>query len=124
MQGVETDGHRMIATICAICGDAAARINRLLGERSPIIDVEHIYLYNRDTMRRIFSKRGFDVLNVFPVKNRYPLYYRRQMAPLPAVRKGRLVRYPRRSPLGRRTLSWQAGNLGLIARPPRTEKSP
>ncbi len=104
--------------------DAGAWTNRLLGERSPIIDVEHIYLYNRDTMRRIFSKHGFDVLNVFPVKNRYPLYYWGQMAPLPAVLKGRLVQYLRRSRFGQRTLSWQAGNLGLIARAPRTEESP
>jgi SAM-dependent methyltransferase len=98
--------------------DAGAWTNRLLGERSPIIDVEHIYLYNRDTMRRIFSKHGFDVLNVFPVKNRYPLYYWCQMSPLPAGLKGRIMQYLLRSPLGHRTLSWKAGNLGLIARAP------
>ncbi len=37
---------------------------RLLGERSPIIDVEHTYLYSPETMRRIFTQAGFDVLNV------------------------------------------------------------
>ena len=103
--------------------DAGAWTNRLLGERSPIIDVEHIYLYNRNTMRRIFSQHGFDVLNVFPVKNRYPLSYWCQMAPLPAWLKGRLARYLLRSPVGRWTFSWKAGNLGLVARAPRLEES-
>jgi len=98
--------------------DAGAWTNRLLGERSPIIDVEHTYLYNRETMVRMFRKHGFQVEQVFAVRNSYPLYYWCQMAPLPAPVKQGLLRHLKQSPLGKKTISWNAGNLGLIARMP------
>jgi len=101
--------------------DAGAWTNRLLGERSPIVDVEHIYLYNRETMRRLFVKHGFDVLRVFPVENRYPLHYWWQMAPLPGGGKRGTLRYLRQSRMGNWTLSWKAGNLGLVARQPQLQ---
>ncbi len=44
---------------------------RLLGERSPIIDVEHTYLYSPGHNARLFSKAGFEVLSVRPVRNTY-----------------------------------------------------
>lgn len=96
--------------------DSGAFPNRLFGERSPIIDVEHIYLYNRETMRHIFSKNGFDVLDVFPVRNRYPLSYWCKMAPLPSALKSRLLGFLQGSRLGQWTMSLKAGNLGLVAR--------
>ena len=96
--------------------DASAWTNRLLGERSPIIDIQHIYLYNRQTMRRIFLKHQFEVLDVFPVRNRYPIYYWCHLSPLPSVLKRRLVSVLRASRVGRCSLAWQAGNLGLLAR--------
>ena len=62
--------------------DIGTWTNRLLGARSPIIDIEHIYLYNQESMTRIFCKNGFEVLRVFPVEDSYPLYYWIRMAPL------------------------------------------
>ena len=94
--------------------DAGAWPHRLLGERSPIIDVEHIYLYNRHTIARMFAKNGFDVLRVFSVRNRYPIYYWTGMAPIPSAMKRRLVPWLRNSALGRLTLAWNAGNLGIV----------
>jgi len=94
--------------------DAGAWTHRLLGERSPIIDVEHIYLYDLRTMARILAKNGFNVLRVFPVRNRYPIYYWSGMAPLPSGIKGRLVPRLRNSALGRLALAWNAGNLGIV----------
>src|SRR5579872_4855170 len=60
--------------------DIGAWTHRLLKERSPIVDVEHVYLYDRDTMSRILAKNGFEVLRVFRVSNRYPIYYWTNMA--------------------------------------------
>lgn len=71
--------------------DASMWTNRVLGERSPIIDIEHAYLYDRGTMAEIFRKNGFEVVNVFSVENRYPLYYWCTMSPLPAGLKRRLI---------------------------------
>ena len=100
--------------ILLIHHDAGAWTHRLLGERSPIIDVEHIYLYDRRTIARIFVKNGFEVLRVFSVRNRYPVYYWTGMAPLPTGLKQRLVPKLRNSALGRRAVAWNAGNLGIV----------
>ncbi|MBT4651912.1 MAG: class I SAM-dependent methyltransferase [Candidatus Pacebacteria bacterium] len=37
---------------------------RLLGEKSPIFDIEHTFLYNPTTIKRIFEKNGFLVESV------------------------------------------------------------
>jgi SAM-dependent methyltransferase len=96
--------------------DAGAWTNRILGERSPIVDIEHIYLYDQRTMARIFRKNGFQVLRVFSVTNSYPLYYWCRMAPLPANLKRKLLPRLKQSRLGRTILPWKAGNLGIVAR--------
>jgi SAM-dependent methyltransferase len=96
--------------------DAGAWTNRLLGERSPIIDIEHTYLYNKKTMASIFRKNGFEVLRIFPVRNEYPLAYWCKMAPMPAWLKTRVLPTVKRSRFGRWIIPMRAGNLGILAR--------
>ena len=48
---------------------------RLFGKRSPIYDVEHIYLFNPSTLPMICRKAGFEPVHVFNVANTYPLEY-------------------------------------------------
>ena len=54
-----------------------------MGERSPIIDVEHTYLYSPATMSAIFRRNSFDVLEVGRVWNDYSLRYLARLAPIP-----------------------------------------
>jgi SAM-dependent methyltransferase len=96
--------------------DAGAWTNRFLGERSPIIDIEHTYLYDKKTVVRIFSKNRFDVLRVFAVRNAYPLAYWCKMAPIPARLKSKLLPVMRRSRCGHWIVPMRAGNLGILAR--------
>jgi SAM-dependent methyltransferase len=91
---------------------------RILGERSPIIDLEHTYLYNPATMRRIFTAHGFDVLSVSGVRNTYSLRYLLQLVPMPRGIKQRLLKALRKAPLGHLSLSVPLGNLRLIGRKP------
>lgn len=95
--------------------DSGALTNRLLGERSPIIDVEHTALYDRSTMRRILEVTGFTVPEVFAVKNTYPLGYWTRLAPLPSVVKGPILKLLERSRIGEVPVPMYAGNLGAIA---------
>ena len=55
---------------------------RILGERSPIIDVVHIYLFNKKTLRKLFETAGFKVLKISDIKNSYPLSYWLKMFPM------------------------------------------
>jgi SAM-dependent methyltransferase len=85
---------------------------RVLKERSPIIDVEHTYLYSPATMRRIFEQAGFEVLTVGPVRNTYLLH----LMPLPRALKQALIPRMRQTRVGRSQLTVPLGNLCLIAR--------
>lgn len=96
--------------------DVGAWTNRLLGVRSPIVDIEHIYLYNKKTMAQIFGKNGFEVLRVFSVRNAYPLAYWFKMAPMPEWFKARLLPMVKRSRYGKWVVPLHAGNLGILAR--------
>ncbi len=95
--------------------DAGALSARLLGELSPIVDVEHTVLFDQRTMRRIFEHCGFRVHDVFSVRNRYPLQYWVKMTPLPGPLKAAGQAVLRTSGLGRIPISLKAGNLGTIA---------
>ena len=48
---------------------------KLLGERSPIFDIEHIYLFNKKTIAELFKRATFTVWKVHNLVNTYPLSY-------------------------------------------------
>lgn len=95
--------------------DAGALSARLLGELSPIVDVEHTALFDRRTMRRLFEQGGLAVEEIFAVRNTYPLSYWAKLAPLPAALKRLLLAGLARTRLAQLPLTLSAGNLGLIA---------
>lgn len=88
---------------------------RLLGEKSPIIDVEHIYLFNRQTLRLLLERAGFQVLTVSSVINSYPLDYWLRMFPLPAWTKSVLRKTTVALGLGTMPLPLRAGNVFIVA---------
>lgn len=104
--------------ILAFNHNAAAWSARLLKERSPIIDVEHTYLYTPDTMRRLFSGVGFEVDSVDGVRNTYSTAYLMHLIPMPRALKQSLIPRWRRTSLGQRQLTVPLGNLCLLARRP------
>jgi SAM-dependent methyltransferase len=96
-----------------ICHDAGAPLNRLLGRLSPIVDIEHVVLYDRRTIRKLFERNGFEILDVFGIANRYPLWYWTQLAPMPRGLRNLLVRLTRLSTVA---LRMNLGNMGIVAR--------
>ena len=56
---------------------------RLLGERSPMYDVEHVYLFDRRTIALLFQKHGFGRVRARAISNGYALGYFLKMLPLP-----------------------------------------
>ncbi len=98
-----------------ICHDVGHWSARLLRERSPIYDIEHVVLYSRDTIRALFAKNGFRVHSVFGVANRYPLSYWLHLAPLPRPVKEGLGTALRKVRLDRVRLRVNLGNMGIVA---------
>lgn len=92
---------------------------RLLGERSPIFDVEHTFLYSPATMQRIFLANGFKVIEQGNVWNSYSLVYLFHLVPLPRSLKSLGLQLLRALNLRRLPVTLPLGNIYLIARKPR-----
>ena len=92
---------------------------RLLGERSPIFDVEHTFLYSPATMQRIFLANGFKVIEQGNVWNSYSLVYLFHLVPLPPSLKSLGLQLLRALNLRRLPVTLPLGNIYLIARKPR-----
>jgi SAM-dependent methyltransferase len=88
---------------------------RVLKERSPIIDVEHTFLYSPTTMRKLFAQHSFAVYAVNSTRNTYSLRYLVRLSPLPSGIKRRAISLFDRFPASRLSLSVPLGNLSLIA---------
>jgi len=65
-------------------------INRLLGKRSPIIDVEHLQLFSPKSLGRLLERAGYESIDIQPIGNSYPLRYWLRLTPLPAVVKAKV----------------------------------
>lgn len=96
---------------------------RLLAERSPIIDVEHPFLYSPRTMARIAAAHGFAVVAGGPVRNRVTLNYLAWLTPMPSGLKRAVLARLKRARIGRIALSLPLGNLYLIARKPKAPEA-
>lgn len=90
---------------------------RLFGERSPIFDVEHIYLFNKNTLQELFERHGFKVVNVFNVFNTYPLSYWWNMSGFSTSIK-RVGNYLINNifRIDKINLTMPAGNIGITAK--------
>lgn len=91
---------------------------KLLKNRSPIIDIEHTYLFSLDTLTRLLIAHGFQVVNSGPVRNTYTLHYLAQMTPLTKGLKRALFSLLKVTSGGRIRLSIPLGNLYLLAQKP------
>ncbi|MFI5283893.1 MAG: class I SAM-dependent methyltransferase [Candidatus Dormibacterales bacterium] len=89
---------------------------RMLGERSPIVDVEHCYLYSPRTMRLILEKYGFDSIETGVATNTLSLRHLLHLVPAPAGFKARLMAAADSSGAGRLRMRLPLGNLYAIGR--------
>ncbi|MDQ6617971.1 MAG: class I SAM-dependent methyltransferase [Actinomycetota bacterium] len=89
--------------------------HRVLRHRSPIIDIEHTYLYDRGTLSSLCQAHNFDVMEVGVAWNRYSLNYLARLLPLPSASSRAVQTALERSDLGRVNVWMPLGNLYLIA---------
>jgi SAM-dependent methyltransferase len=89
--------------------------SRLLKEKSPIIDIEHTYLYSPRTMRQLFEKHGLQVLEAGPAWNTIRLYSLFRLFPMPGEFKEKLLGFMDRAHLSEVAITVPLGNLYIIA---------
>src|ERR1700722_14489521 len=73
--------------LALITHNADGALNRLLGRRSPIIDIEHLQLFSPDNMTFLLGKAKFKRVAIESFRNGYPRRYWLRLAPLPMKQK-------------------------------------
>ena len=118
---VETCFHILKPGGLVLClnHNAEARSSRWMKDRSPIIDIEHTYLYSPATIGQLFSKFGFQTLETGAAWNRYSVSYLTRLVPLAGTVKRILLAALGATRLGRIPLSLPLGTLYMIARKPK-----
>jgi SAM-dependent methyltransferase len=107
---VTTGGH-----IAVVCHDRLSIVNRLLGRKSPIFDVEHLQMFSRDGLEALIRSSGFYVIHSRAILNRYPLGYWLRLFPLPRRVKTFVERF-RRSTFLSLPISIPVGNRLVVAK--------
>lgn len=91
--------------------DYRSVVNRLLGRRSPIIDVEHMQLFSKRSLRRLFDAAGFESVSARSFVNTYAMRYWMRLAPLPRPIKDSAIRLLGSTGIGRVRLGLDVGNV-------------
>lgn len=91
--------------------DRRALLNRLLGRRSPIVDIEHMQLFSADSARRLLDHNGYVDVDGASFRNSYRPSYWLRLAPMPDKMKRPLTQMLRGSWFDRRRLSINVGNF-------------
>jgi SAM-dependent methyltransferase len=86
------------------------RLNRLLGRRSPIIDIEHMQLFSDPSIRTLFETTGYRDVRVQRLINRYAFRYWWRLAPAPAPIKRAVAKGAEVVHLDRVKLGLNVGN--------------
>lgn len=63
--------------------DYRGRLNRMLGRRSPIIDIEHMQLFSHPSIQTLFQTTGYRDVRVQRLVNRYAFRYWWRLTPAP-----------------------------------------
>ncbi|GGB13580.1 hypothetical protein GCM10011491_46590 [Brucella endophytica] len=100
----------------AINHNIRARLPKLLGERSPMYDIEHIYLFDCSTMSRLLKNAQFSVSRCEPISNSYTVDYALKMFPFPHKIKRGLISMASSLGLAAVSLNVSAGNMVTVAR--------
>lgn len=91
--------------------DYHSYVNRLLGKRSPIIDIEHLQIFSQKSIHELFVRTGFKNVSVRSFINHYSLRYWLRLSPLPVGLKQVVERMIVSSKISGVKLGLNVGNI-------------
>ena len=91
--------------------DYRSLVNRLLGKRSPIIDLEHMQLFSAPSARQLFERCQYQQVSVKAFINTYSVRYWLRLMPLPGFMKRPTLNLVANVGLGRIKFAFNVGNI-------------
>lgn len=98
-----------------ISHNLGASTNKFFGRRSPIIDIEHTYLFDKKTITRICEQAGLRVRHFAPLKNAHTLRHWIELFPFPRTPKKILLAAVRFLKISELLIRLPAGNFVVVA---------
>lgn len=90
LDGLITKSKKLLANqghVALVCHDRFSIVNRILREKSPIFDIEHLQILNKVGVKLLLERHGFVDVKVRPISNKYPIAYWLLLSPIPKVVK-------------------------------------
>jgi SAM-dependent methyltransferase len=105
--------HKMLrpgGVFVAVTHDYRGWVNRLLGKRSPIIDIEHMQLFSAHSSKQLLALRGYDGIQARQFRNAYRPSYWIQLVPIPGGIKSAAIKVISMLPINRVRIPFNVGN--------------
>ena len=90
--------------------DYRSWVNKVLGKKSPIIDIEHMQLFSERSIAELFRRSNFTRIDVHKFSNSYALRYWTRLAPMPRKVKTGLLSLLENTGAAKWKLSVNVGN--------------
>jgi SAM-dependent methyltransferase len=89
-------------------------MNRMMGKKSPIYDIEHMQLYSPKSIKKLLEEAGFKKIEVRSIVNTYPAYYWIKLLPLLPF-KSQLMKFSKQIRVGCMPVALPVGNMAFYA---------
>ena len=102
--------------LIVICHDEQHYLSKILKDRHPIINDEHVCVFNKVSLTQILTKHNFKINTIQSLKNIYPIQYWLKMTPLNKYFTNFFIFVLNFFRLGNINLGIRAGNIYCIAK--------
>ena len=101
-----------------ICHDRESWLTKLLNSKSPIIDIEHLQLFNPKSLNEMAKQTGLVATKTKSFWNSYPISYWLLLSPIPKPLKSLVLKFLKASRLSNIKLGVNVGNLVFVCEKP------
>lgn len=102
--------------IVGVVHDRRAFVNRVMGRKSPIWDVEHLQLFSRASVESLVKRSHMRLVGMRHIANTYAAEYWARLAPLPPAVKRPVTALAGSKPFGHKiNVRLPVGNLAFVA---------
>lgn len=94
----------------SVTHDYQSPVNRILGKKSPIVDIEHLQLFSKTSIIQLLKRSNFSNFGEFSFFNRYTVRYWARLFPFPQKVKAQIQSFLKSIKVDRLRISINVGN--------------